>query len=145
MQLEGATPAEIAFLTSARVGHLATVDTRGRPHALPVCFALVDGTIFTPLDEKPKRVPDDRLQRVRDILANPSVCLVVDRYSENWDELAWLQVRAEAELLPIESSGREPIIQALRDRYPQYQRMALERRPLLKLVPRRIVSWRVNR
>ncbi len=140
----GSTAAELAFLLDARVARLATVDATGRPHMVPVCFAVVDGSIYTPLDDKPKRVEDAQLQRVRNIEANAAVCLLVDRYSEDWSELAWLQVRARAALVGPGDAGHMPALAALRERYPQYRQMALERRPVLRLLPDRVVSWRVN-
>jgi PPOX class probable F420-dependent enzyme len=145
MDLAGATAAELSFLLGARVARLATVGAAGSPHLVPVCFALVDGAIYTPLDEKPKRVRDSRLQRVRDVVANDAVCLLVDNYSENWDELAWLQVRAQADLLNPGGTEHQRVLAALRDRYPQYRQMALESRSVLRFRPERIVSWRVNR
>src|SRR5688572_13825314 len=93
------TPAQRAFLDRHRLAHLATVDTEGRPHALPVCFALVDDRLYTPIDEKPKRGDPRALRRVRNILAHPAVCLVVDDYDEDWTRLAWLQVRGTASLV----------------------------------------------
>jgi len=144
VELPGATAAEIAFLLAARVARLATVDSAGRPHVIPICFALAGGRLYTPLDEKPKRVPDRRLQRVRNIAANAAVCLVVDRYSEDWKELAWLQVRGKAKLIEPTDVRHEPALAALRGRYPQYLTMALELRPLLKISAERIVSWRIN-
>jgi len=36
------TPDEHAFLERARVGSLATVDEENRPHAVPICFALLE-------------------------------------------------------------------------------------------------------
>jgi len=140
-----ATDAEIDFLQNARIGRLATVDAGGRPHVIPVCFAIEGASIFTPLDEKPKRVADGELQRVRNILGNPFVCLVVDRYSEDWDDLAWIQIRARAALLTDQAAGRGAVLAALRGKYPQYRKMALETHSLLRLDPLRILSWRVNR
>lgn len=142
--LDGATAAELAFLLAARVARLATVDAGSRPHVVPVCFALVDGAICTPLDEKPKRVADVRLRRVQNIAGNSAVCLLVDRYSEDWGELAWLQVRARAELTSPGQPEHARAIAALRERYPQYRSMRLEIRPVLTLRPEQIVSWRVN-
>jgi coenzyme F420-0:L-glutamate ligase/coenzyme F420-1:gamma-L-glutamate ligase len=144
VSLTNATAAESAFLLQARVARLATVDAAGRPHLVPVCFALAGGAIYTPLDEKPKRVSDRKLQRVRNIGANPAVCLLIDRYSEEWEELAWLQVRAQASLLEPGGGEHAAAVRALRDRYPQYRQMALEERPVLRLQPERIVSWRLN-
>jgi PPOX class probable F420-dependent enzyme len=145
MKIAGATDAEVEFLLTARVGRLGTVDPEARPHVLPVCFALFAGCIYLPLDEKPKRVADGRLRRVQNIVANPAVCLTVDRYSEDWAELAWLQVRGTAKILQTDADQHVGALVALRGRYPQYQRMALEQRPMLEIWPERIVSWRVNR
>jgi PPOX class probable F420-dependent enzyme len=139
--LPGATEAQEAFLLAARVGHLATVGLDACPHAVPVCFALAGGRIYTPLDEKPKRVAPRRLQRVRDIAVNPSVCLVVDRYSEDWSLLAWIQIRADAAIVDPSGSDHAAAVEALRLRYAQYAAMRLEQLPLLRLNPRRIVSW----
>jgi PPOX class probable F420-dependent enzyme len=122
----------------ARVGHLATVDARGRPHVVPVCFALVDGRLYTPVDEKPKRGVE--LRRVRNLRRDPAVCLTVDRYDEDWSRLAWTQLRGAASLVEDEDERREAIA-ALRSKYPQYRAMDLESRPLIRLDPERIVSW----
>jgi PPOX class probable F420-dependent enzyme len=134
------TPSERLFLETARVGHLATVDRLGRPHVVPVCYALLDGALYTPLDEKPKRSDPGELRRVRNIAANPAVCLTVDRYDEDWARLAWLQVRGRAGLVEAPAE-RERAIAALRARYPQYKSMALESRPLIRIDPTRLVAW----
>ncbi len=59
------TPAARAFLAGARRAILATVAPDGRPRLVPVCFALAPDDdargrpiLYTPLDEKPKRVGD---------------------------------------------------------------------------------------
>ena len=145
MHPDALSNAELAFILAARVARLATVDPAGRPHTVPICFALLEGRVYTPLDEKPKRVADDRLRRVRNIALNPSVCFLVDRWNEDWAELAWLQVRGQAELVQPEAVRLTRVLDALRERYPQYRRMKLEERPLLEITPDRIVSWRVNR
>ncbi|HZT06991.1 MAG TPA: pyridoxamine 5'-phosphate oxidase family protein, partial [Chloroflexota bacterium] len=41
------TPEEARFLDQQRVGRLATVDRGGQPNIVPVCFALVDGAIYS--------------------------------------------------------------------------------------------------
>jgi PPOX class probable F420-dependent enzyme len=133
-------PSHLAFLDSQRVARLATVDGDGRPHALPVCFAVLDGAIYTPIDEKPKRVAAGALRRVRNVEQRPAVCLVVDTYDENWARLAWLQVRGDAALVS-DAAERARALAALRARYPQYVAMDLEARPLIRIVPRRVVAW----
>jgi PPOX class probable F420-dependent enzyme len=133
---------QAAFLDEQRSGRLATVDPSGQPHAVPICYALVDGHIYTPIDEKPKRGDPRELRRIRNILANPKVCLVVDHYEdEEWSRLGWLQVRGIASLVE-DDAERARALSALRSRYRQYQAMALEDLPLLRITPTRLVGWR---
>jgi PPOX class probable F420-dependent enzyme len=134
-------PEQAAFLERQRSGRLATVDPRGQPHAVPICYVLLDGLIYTPIDEKPKTGDPRELRRIRNILANPKVCLVVDHYEDDdWSRLRWLQVRGEAGL--VEDDGeRSRALAALRARYRQYRTMALESLPLLRITPTRLVGW----
>jgi len=135
------TAAQTVFLEQQRSGRLATVDPAGQPHAVPVCYALLHGTIYTPIDEKPKRGDPRELRRIRNILANPKVCLVVDHYEDDdWSRLAWLQVRGVASLVE-ETAERTAALAALRARYRQYRAMALEELPLLRITPTRLVGW----
>ncbi|HEV8634322.1 MAG TPA: TIGR03668 family PPOX class F420-dependent oxidoreductase [Chloroflexota bacterium] len=138
------TPSERDFLEAGRVGHLATVDERGGPHVVPVCYAGSEGALYTPVDEKPKRGDPGSLRRVRNILANPAVCLTVDRYDEDWSRLAWVQVRGRAALVE-DPDERARALAALRARYQQYNTMDLESRPLIRIAPARIVSWAAGR
>jgi PPOX class probable F420-dependent enzyme len=131
---------QIAYLEAHRVARLATVSGAGQPHALPVCYAVVDGVVYTPLDRKPKRVSVARLRRVRDLRENPAVCLVVDDYDDDWAGLRWLQVRGEAAVVePGPEHGRA--ISALRRRYRQYRAMPLEELPVIRITPQQVVEW----
>lgn len=142
--LAALTPEQAAFLEQQRSGRLATVDPAGQPHAVPICYALLNGIIYTPIDEKPKRGDPRELRRVRNILANPKVCLVVDHYEdEDWSRLGWLQVRGIASLIE-EEAERTRALAALRARYRQYQTMALESLPLLRITPTRLVGWQAR-
>lgn len=134
------TPEQRAFLEQQRIARLATVDERGRPHVLPVCFALLGAVLYTPIDEKPKRAGSGSLRRVRNITANPNVCLVIDVYDEDWTQLAWLQVRGRASLVTVEQE-RSAALLALRERYTQYRTMDLETRLLIGITPERLVGW----
>ena len=134
------TEAQRRFLESHRVGHLATADAEGRPHTMPVCYALDGHDLLSPIDEKPKRVAPSKLRRIRNIQENPQVALVVDEYSEDWVQLGYLLVRGRAEIVtngPVHAKG----LRLLRERYEQYRSMALEDKPLLRIVPERIVAW----
>jgi len=138
------TPEQAAFLEQQRSGRLATVDPSGQPHAVPICYALLNGQIYTPIDEKPKRGDPRELRRIRNILANPKVTLLVDYYEDaDWSRLGWLQVRGVAALVE-DHAERTEALAALRARYRQYHAMALEDLPLLKITPTRLVGWRAT-
>ena len=132
---------ERAFLAEQRVGRLATIDPRGRPHVIPVCFVLSADRVFIALDEKPKTVEGHRLQRVRNLQSNPDVALVVDEYSEVWIRLAYVLVRGRARLLEVEESGHGGAVGLLREKYLQYEAMAIDRRPLIQIELVGASSW----
>lgn len=138
----------LALLHAARVGHLATVDDRGRPSVVPFCFALADEgdtlTVVSVLDEKPKSVADDELARVRHIRAHPDVAFVVDLYDEDWSRLAWVQVKGRARVIAPGDDGHTAAIAALRAKYPQYRAMAIETRPVILIERLRVTSWRAD-
>ncbi len=132
---------QAAFLVRQRVARLATVDGAGIPHAVPVCFALARATIFIALDEKPKDVPVTRLKRVRNILENPDIALIADRYTEAWDLLAFVMVRGRAELLDPGTEEHTAAVRFLRGKYHQYEAMRIEENPVIAIRPERAVSW----
>ena len=132
--------AQDRFLRSARTGHLATADAKGRPQVVPVCFVFDGQAIYSVLDAKPKTTPLRQLRRVKNILANPQVSLVVDHYEENWDKLQYILVSGDAELL--ESDEKWVVaIAMLREKYPQYQAMDLDQSPVIKITPVRYSPW----
>jgi len=134
------SPAQDRFLRSARTGHLATADAKGRPQVVPVCFVFDGQAIYSVLDAKPKTTPLRQLRRVKNILANPQVSLVVDHYEENWDKLQYILVSGDAELL--ESDEKWVVaIAMLREKYPQYQAMDLDQSPVIKITPVRYSPW----
>lgn len=131
---------QLTFLLRQRVGRLATVGRDGQPHVVPVCFAVLDGLIYTPLDGKPKRVGATQLRRVRDLEQNPALCLIVDEYDEDWTRLHWLQIRGRGAIVRPGSERRDAIA-ALRQRYEQYHAMAMDDAPVIRLTPERVVEW----
>ncbi len=139
------TPAELAFVRTARVGRLATVDAASRPAVVPFCFAVLDGdepVVVSVLDEKPKRVTDANLARVRNIQSNPAVSFVVDRYDEDWSRLAFVQIRGRAAVVEPGASIHARAIDALRAKYSQYRTMAIGERPVIVIAELRGHSWR---
>jgi PPOX class probable F420-dependent enzyme len=127
------------FLNASRHAYLATADGAGAPHLVPVCFCLLDESIYITIDEKPKRTARP-LKRVRNILANPAVALTVDRWDEDWSRLAWVMVRGTSEIL--ENGAEHAMAQAaLRDRYPQYRTMDLAPLPVIAIRIGSVLSW----
>jgi PPOX class probable F420-dependent enzyme len=129
---------EATFIESCRVAHLATADSDGQPHVVPVCFAHVEGAFWIAVDEKPKRT--QQLKRLRNIEQNPAVALLFDRYNENWDRLGFVLVRGTADIVR-DGPEKGSAIGALRLRYEQYQSMALEDRPAIRIAPQRVTNW----
>ncbi len=136
------TEAETAFVQTQKVARLATADAEGHPHLVPICYAF-DGTRFyTPLDEKPKRVDESKLRRVRNIVARHEAALLIDRYDDaDWSHLGYVLVHGRAELIAPEDEGHAQALRLLRDRYVQYRTMALETRTVIALTPESVVSW----
>lgn len=137
---------ERAFLAAARTAVLATIAPHGGPRLVPICFVVSDiaqGVVVdSPLDEKPKAVDDVRdLARVRDIMARPRVSLLVDRWSEDWSQLAWLRIEGSARLVEPSDGGHAGVVTALRVKYPQYASHRLEDRPLIRISVRSATSW----
>lgn len=73
--------------------------------------------LLVPVDTvKPKRSTD--LQRVRNLNAEPRCALLVDHYSDDWDELWWVRVTGTAmPCPPNEFAGATALLAA---RHPQY-------------------------
>ncbi len=130
---------ERLFLSTRRVGHLATADARGAPHVVPVCFGLSEDTLYITIDEKPKRV-DRPLKRLRNILENPAVAVVVDHYDEDWTQLAWVMVRGRAEILTV-GTEHEQAQTLLRARYRQLNAMQIETLPVIAVRIEKVTSW----
>jgi PPOX class probable F420-dependent enzyme len=133
--------AELGFIQAHRVARLATTDAQGQPFAVPICYAFDGHFVYSALDEKPKTVEPTRLKRVRNIQANPRVALVIDDYAEDWRALAYIQLRGRADLLPVGSEAHAGAVRLLRAKYPQYEQMAIDQQPILRITPEAIVTW----
>jgi PPOX class probable F420-dependent enzyme len=127
------------FVESRRVGHLATADSSGLPHVLPVCFAIAANTLYITIDEKPKGDPR-RLKRLRNIAANPYAGVVVDRYDEDWKRLGWVMLRGAAVILD-DGAEHDRAQDLLRERYPQYRDMRLAGLPVIAIHIKRVANW----
>jgi PPOX class probable F420-dependent enzyme len=119
---------------TARVGRLATVSGQGRPHIVPVCFALDDDVAYSAVDHKPKRT--SRLRRTANIEATGAACLLVDAYDEDWSALWWVRLDGHGRVVTARAEV-ERAIGALVAKYPQYR----ERPPAGPVLALDVTRW----
>ena len=129
-----------AFVRAHRVARLATVDGAGCPLVLPICYIVAEEIVYSPIDAKPKRVPVQRLKRLRNIQENPQVALVIDDYAVDWTQLAYVILHGTAEIVAGGSAFERAVV-ALREKYPQYQQMPIQENPMIAVHLTRVVSW----
>jgi PPOX class probable F420-dependent enzyme len=124
-------------IDGAMVARLATVGHDGRPHIVPITFALDDDTIYFAVDFKPKKSAD--LQRLRNIEANPTVSVLVDHYEDDWTKLWWVRVDGAARIV-IDGAEFEKGIALLTQRYAPY-RSARPAGPVVAIAVERMTGW----
>jgi PPOX class probable F420-dependent enzyme len=120
-------------IDDARRALLGTISPDGRPRLVPVCHAVRDSEIVFAIDDKPKS--GRPLARVSDIERDPRATLLIDRWSEDWTELAWVRLDCDARIEPPGTA-----LEHLQARYPQY----LETPPTgvtIVLRPTHVVWW----
>ena len=102
---------------AARVARLATIDPRGRPHLVPIVFAVDGDTVYSAVDDKPKRTTE--LRRLGNVRAHPWVAVLVDHYDEDWSKLWWVRADGTGRVLDARTAEAEHAIMLLAERYPQ--------------------------
>jgi PPOX class probable F420-dependent enzyme len=130
------SPRQYAFVERRRVGHLATADAAAMPQVMPICFAIQQDSLYTALDEKPKRAPDTK--RLKNIGENSHVTFLADHYDEDWSRLGWVMLRGRAEIL-TQGDTFEHGAALLRKRYDQYASMSLG--PVIAVRILQVRSW----
>lgn len=127
-------------IADARVGRLASIDATGRPHVVPICFAVAGDAIVSVVDHKEKRTLE--LRRLDNVRQNPAVQLVVDHYDDDWSSLWWVRVSGEGRVIE-DGAERDDAIDVLARKYVQYR----ERRPagaVLLIDITQISSWQAT-
>jgi PPOX class probable F420-dependent enzyme len=122
--------------SAAPVARLATAGRDGRPHIVPVTFALDGDVLYTAVDAKPKTT--SRLRRLANIAENPAVALLADHYTGDWQELWW--VRADGHATICEPDGIDQPLRLLAGRYPQY-RASPPAGPVIRIQVERWIGW----
>jgi len=103
---------------AVRVARLATAGSDGRPHIVPVTFAMTGERVVTAVDQKPKDTTS--LRRLRNIRANPRVSVLWDQYDDDWARLWWVRGDGRAHVVDPDTEPWARAVEALRARYPQY-------------------------
>ena len=120
---------------AARVADLATVTPAGTPHIVPIVFALIDDTVYSVVDEKPKRTTD--LKRLENVRANPRAALLADHYEEDWTQLWWVRADGSARVIDPDEPEARRSLAALTERYPQQRPIG----PVLAVDVDRWTGW----
>ena len=129
----GADEARARFAT-ARVARLATITPEGRPHVVPIVFALAGDVLYSAVDAKPKRTT--ALQRLANIAADPRAAVLADHYADDWTRLWWVRADGSAR---VTEAGSE-VLDRLAEKYPQY-RTAPPPGPALEITVQRWSGW----
>jgi PPOX class probable F420-dependent enzyme len=103
---------------AARLARLATADAGGRPHLVPVAFAVAGETIYSAVDAKPKRTR--ALRRLANVRENPAVSLLVDHWDEeDWERLWWARADGAGRVLGPADPEAARAAELLHGRYPR--------------------------
>lgn len=120
------------------MARLATVAADGRPHVVPIVFALDGEVVWSAVDAKPKSTRS--LRRLANITAHPRVSLLVDHYDDDWRALWWVRLDGRATVEPVDGRDGRAALSLLGAKYPQH---AAEPPPgpLIRVVIDRWTSW----
>lgn len=105
-------------VAAAQVARLATVSSDGAPHLVPFCFVLDGDVLYSAVDHKPKRAVE--LQRLRNMAAEPRVCVLVDHYEADWSQLWWVRLDGRASRVEPGAEA-ERALDGLAAKYPPYE------------------------
>lgn len=100
-------------------GTLATLNRTGEANLVPACFAIVGEWLVIPIDTvKPKS--STALGRIRNLERDPRATLLVEQWDAgDWARLWWVRLSLRCGAAP--AATLTTLIEALRERYPQYQ------------------------
>ena len=126
------------LLAGARVARLATLAPDGRPHVVPITFALDGDTLVHAVDHKPKATR--RLARLDHVERDPRATVLADHYDEDWSALWWVRADGRARIVDAASPEGERAIDLLVARYAQYREQR-PRGPVIALDIERLTGW----
>ena len=107
------SPSEVYFLDSRRVGRLATVSLNGTPQVTPVCYAVMNSSLYIRAGKG--------TQKAKNITHSPKVALVIDDYDEDWSRMKGMMIVGTASVLDGGDEYRRAR-DALVAKYSQYRK-----------------------
>ena len=122
------------FVQLERVCRVATSGAAGMPHVVPVCHALGGGKLY---------IGSGTGRKMKNLVENPQVTVVVDVYSDAWSLLRGVMIQGRAKLVrrgPGFRRGRDLLYR----KYPQYRREAAlspSDSVIVEITPTRVFSW----
>lgn len=128
------TKTEKNFLQYLRVARVATVDSDGVPHNVPVCPLFDKDKIYFGTGRKAKKV--------RNIAGNPSVTVVFDEYTEAWSFLRGMMVQGKGRV--VNKTEFQELRKKIYSKFSQYESDApLGDRDsvIVEVTPDRKFSW----
>jgi nitroimidazol reductase NimA-like FMN-containing flavoprotein (pyridoxamine 5'-phosphate oxidase superfamily) len=128
------TQKEKEFLQCMRVARVATINSNGTPHAVPVCPLIDKDKIYFGTERKARKV--------RNIEANPNVTVLFDEYSECWDFLRGVMIHGKARIVKTAEFRR--LRKRIYAKYLQYESKAAlgERNSVIvEIQPESKFSW----
>ena len=145
------------IINKARVARLATVDSTLKPHLIPVVFVYDDHDhYYIPIDEKTKQrscTKPEKLKRVKNILVNPNVALLIDEYNEDWTKLYFVMIQGRASLISNNNNNKkgqeqnEPLSllekahKLLFEKYHQYQKIGIGKYVIM-IYSQKVITWK---
>ena len=128
---------QAVFLREHRTAALATIDRDGFPHLVAMTYFVKDGAFYMTSYAK--------AQKVVNIRRNPQVALMVEA-GEAYSELRGVMVRGHCEIIEGREAVEAAFAEMAQHRDPARPRpraavASAAKRVVLKVIPRKIVSW----
>jgi nitroimidazol reductase NimA-like FMN-containing flavoprotein (pyridoxamine 5'-phosphate oxidase superfamily) len=124
-----------SFINESGVARIATVDSDGIPHVVPVCPVLEKGKIYFATETDAKKT--------RNVSHNPHVAIVFDEYHDSWKGLRGIMVQGSAKALDRKADFSR-VRTALYKKYPKYESQSpieFGESEIIQITPERKLTW----
>jgi PPOX class probable F420-dependent enzyme len=141
---------QLAYVRKTRVGRLATVNEDNSTQVVPIVYVNSAERIYFVVDRKKKS--GSQLKRIKNILRTGKASLLLDSYSEDWENLSFLLLYCAAAVIgPGEGAKEKDLVaRKLKKKYPQYSQSVYypktnDQAVFVRLKPRRAIFWQNQR